>query len=206
MRAKLVGFKELKGEYAQDEDFVATWSKLERHEAASDFHIFKGYLMRGNQLCIPRTSLREKLIQDLHGGGLGAHFGRDKTLAAISESFYWPKLRRDVEKYVQRFSKMAHFIPCRKTTDASSVARLFFKEEPLYPELPSSRSSFSQMGEIDVEAPGAEFMEKFDGANRKLYKPGKKSNKKGNLSKVKGSLGSEKSSSSPSSKAKDNSS
>ncbi|OWM73498.1 hypothetical protein CDL15_Pgr026597 [Punica granatum] len=40
------------------------------------------------------------------------------------------------------------------------------------------------MGEIDVEAPGAEFMEKFDGANRKLYKPGKKSNKKGNLSKM----------------------
>ncbi|PKI54159.1 hypothetical protein CRG98_025454 [Punica granatum] len=362
MRAELVGFEELKSEYAQDEDFAATWSKLERHEAA---------------------------------GGLGAHFGRDKTLAAVSGRFYWPKLRRDVEKYVQRcstcqtfkghsqntglympllvpedawedlsmdfvlglprtqrgmgsilvvvdrFSKMMHFIPCHKTTDASSVARLFFKEvvrlhgvpksivsdrdsrflshfwltlwhmfdatlkfsstahpqmdgqtesmnrtlgnmircicgdkpkqwdfvisqvefaynsavhsvtgrspfsivyqkkrlpvgnynklnpkkygpykvlkkinnnayvidlpasmnisctfnvadifpyfdsqEPLYPELPSSRSSFSQVGEIDVEALGAEFMEKFDGAKPKFYKPGKKSNEKGNLSKV----------------------
>ncbi|PKI54156.1 hypothetical protein CRG98_025451 [Punica granatum] len=56
----------------------------------------------------------------------------------------------------------------------------------------------------DVEALGAEFMEKFDGAKPKLYKLGKKSNEKGNLSKIKGSPGSEKSS--PSSKAKDNSS
>ena len=120
--------------------------------------------------------------QESHAGGLMGHFGREKTLLMLADHFYWPKMRRDVYRFVSqcitchksksklkphglytplsapttpwedismdfvlglpktqrghdsifvvvdRFSKMAHFIACHTSDDASHVANLFFRD------------------------------------------------------------------------------
>lgn len=145
----------------------------------TEYVLHDGFLFKGNKLCIPTSSLRLKIIQDLHNEG---HFGRDKTLQLVMHSYFWPSMRREITKFVDgcricqiskgtatnaglymplpilnkpwdnismdfvlglprtqrghdsifvvvdRFSKMAHFLACKKTTDATKVAQLYFQE------------------------------------------------------------------------------
>ncbi|KAK1628142.1 hypothetical protein QYE76_002457 [Lolium multiflorum] len=42
------------------------------------------------------------MVWESHAGGLMGHFGREKTLLMLADHFYWPKMRRDVDRYVQR--------------------------------------------------------------------------------------------------------
>ena len=141
-----------------------------------------GLLFKGSQLCIPKCLMRENLIKEKHIGGLSGNFGHDKTLEQLKHFYFWPRMRIDVQKFVDkctvcqhakgrsqniglytpllipnrswdsismdfilglpktkkghdsifvvvdRFSKMAHFIPYFKTSDATNIANLFFKE------------------------------------------------------------------------------
>ena len=40
------------------------------------------------------------MVRELHSGGLGGHFGIDKTIALVKEKYFWPSINKDVRIYV----------------------------------------------------------------------------------------------------------
>lgn len=105
MQIEVVGFSELKTLYPNDPNFVEAWKACKEPITVDrtkwlDFIIQEGMLFKGSQLCILRSSMRENLIKEKHSGGMARHFGRDKTIAIISEHYYWPQLLQDVMKFV----------------------------------------------------------------------------------------------------------
>ena len=58
------------------------------HTVVNSMYIQDGFLFQGNQLCTPNSSLREQIIRELHGRGLGGHMGKDKTIALVDERHY----------------------------------------------------------------------------------------------------------------------
>ncbi|KAK5771502.1 hypothetical protein PVK06_047715 [Gossypium arboreum] len=99
--SKLLGFAFLKDLCNSDADFGDVY-KLCEHAAVDKFFRFDGFLFREGKLCIPQSSVRELLVLEAHGGGLMGHFGIAKTLAMLQEHFFWPRMKRDVEKICLR--------------------------------------------------------------------------------------------------------
>ena len=181
LTTKLVGFEHLKELYTSDTDFANMFAMCERL-GKDNFYRHDGFLFKGSRFCIPQSSIRELLVREAHSEGLMEHFGVTKTLEILHPHFYWPRLKRDIERVcercvkckkaksksnphglytplpipeaswvdvsmdfilglprtprgkdsvfvvVDRFSKLAHFIACHKTDDASNVADLFSME------------------------------------------------------------------------------
>ena len=172
------GFECLSDLYVSDAFFAPIWNDLSQG-VVNEYSLVDNFIFLHNRLCVPSGSFRLQIITELHNEG---HVGRDRTLKLVAESYFWPTLRRDVERFVawctvcqqgkgqtlnaglymplpiptqpwtdlsmdfvlglprtqrgndsifvvvDRFSKMVHFIPCKKTTDAVQVALLFFRE------------------------------------------------------------------------------
>ena len=85
--SKFLGFEHLKELYVNDADFADIFKACEKG-AFDKFYMHDGYLFRENRLCVPRSSMRELLVRESHGGGLMGHFGTVKTLDILKEHFF----------------------------------------------------------------------------------------------------------------------
>jgi hypothetical protein len=179
---RIFGLESIKEQYALDPEFKDALLNYKEGHSWNKFVLNDVFLFRANRLCIPVGSVHLLLIQEAHGEGLMGYFGAKKMEDALASHFFWPKMRRDVGRFVarcttcqkaksglnphglymplsvsstpwvdismdfvlglprtkrgrdiifvvvDRFSKMAHFIPCHKSDDAVHIADLFFKE------------------------------------------------------------------------------
>jgi hypothetical protein len=196
-QVKNLGFEHLKDMYCDDTDLKEAYEAcvnlvLRERSQWTKYMVQEGLLFKGNQLCIPKCSMRDNLLKEKHSGGFDGHFSHDKTFAQLSGSYYWPGIRTKVIKsmnicricqhakgkrqniglyqplsipekpwdaimmdfvlglprtqrgfdsifvVVDRFSNMAHFIPCQKTSDTMYVANMFFREVVRLHGLPRS--------------------------------------------------------------------
>lgn len=87
MTNSVVGLEAIKEQYMKDSFFQEVLEKYDAKDSGvlAELVFNDGYLFKGVRLCIPEGSLKELLIGELHGGGLGGHFGRNKTLNLVSE-------------------------------------------------------------------------------------------------------------------------
>ena len=101
MEVRVIGFETFKDLYENDVDFGGIWTSCQQG-SFQPFSIFDGFLFNNNALCVPCYSLRLTILTEVHEGALRGHFRRDKTLALVQANFYWPKLKRNVDRLVKQ--------------------------------------------------------------------------------------------------------
>ena len=99
---RIFGLEMIKGQYALDDNFKDVILNCKEGRTWNKFVLNDGYLFRANRLSIPVGSVCLLLLQEAHGGGLMGHFGAKKTDVVLSTHFFWPRMRRDVERFVAR--------------------------------------------------------------------------------------------------------
>eukprot|EP00253_Pinus_taeda_P033278 PITA_33278 len=104
---QVLGFEHLRDLYKIDPDFREAYEACQNplirgNSPWLDYNIQEKLLFKGGQLCIPNCSMRENIIREKHSGGLAGHFGIDKTLEQLSHFYFWPKMRRDVQRFVTK--------------------------------------------------------------------------------------------------------
>jgi hypothetical protein len=99
---RIFGLESIKEQYAPNPNFKDILLNCNEGCTWNKFVVNDGFVFRANHLCIPVGSVRLLLMQEVHGGALMGYFGAMKTEDVLASYFFWPKMRRDIERFVNR--------------------------------------------------------------------------------------------------------
>jgi hypothetical protein len=110
---KTLGFDILKELYRDDSYFKDAYEACENPSLRDriqwiEYLIQDGLLLKGNQLCIPKSSMRENLLKENYSGGLVGHFGHDKAFVKLKKLYYWPGMRTYMQNFVNTCRSCQH--------------------------------------------------------------------------------------------------
>ncbi|GJT07732.1 putative reverse transcriptase domain-containing protein [Tanacetum coccineum] len=101
MRVDVPGLNVIRDMVAMDPYFSVVLQGVQAGEKPY-FFLHNGFLFlfQRNQLVFQITSLHLAiLVKELHGEG---HVGHDRTLQLVQASYFWPTMRKEVDRYVKR--------------------------------------------------------------------------------------------------------
>ncbi|GMF46761.1 unnamed protein product [Phytophthora fragariaefolia] len=131
-----------------------TRNQIDRYHLDGDLLCYNIDRFDAPQVVVPNDDdIRARIIHEFHDSPMGAHLGREKTFAAVSHDFYWPRIlhplliatevwrsvsmdfvfvlppdadgRNGVLVFVDRFTKMVHLTPVSDTVTVAETAAHF---------------------------------------------------------------------------------
>lgn len=98
MHTTVAGFSTFADLYETDPFFARILDDV-KLGLSSTYTLDDGFLFKDLCICVPDCSMRLQIISELHNEG---HVGRDRTLQLVTQSYFLPTLRKDVERFVAR--------------------------------------------------------------------------------------------------------
>ena len=92
-------------------DLCGQWSKLEIVDGVLYRRWIPKSLQREQLQLITPKLVRDKILYQLHSARAGGHLGVKRTLMKIRQRFFWPRCKRDVERWCQQCDACARVKP-----------------------------------------------------------------------------------------------
>ncbi|GMF55270.1 unnamed protein product [Phytophthora fragariaefolia] len=101
-----------------------TRNQIDRYHLDGDLLCYNIDRFDALRVVVPNDDdLRARIMHEFHDSPMGAHLGREKTFAAVSRDFYWPRMYKWIRKWVRTCE------PCQRVKPFKS------SQAPLHPLL-----------------------------------------------------------------------